>query len=61
MLATFVADTGEPTPPCGACRQTLWELGGDLEVTLANLEAPEALYRMRDLLPHPFDARLLGG
>jgi cytidine deaminase len=56
-----VADTGEPTPPCGACRQILWELGGDLEVILANLEAPKALYRMRELLPHPFDARLLGG
>jgi cytidine deaminase len=56
-----VADTGEPTPPCGACRQILWELGGDLEVILANLEAPKALFRMRDLLPHPFDARLLGG
>ena len=56
-----VADTAEPTPPCGACRQVLWELGGDLEVILANLEAPKALYRMRDLLPHPFDARLLGG
>jgi cytidine deaminase len=56
-----VADTAEPTPPCGACRQILWELGGDLEVILANLEAPKVLYRMRDLLPHPFDARLLGG
>jgi hypothetical protein len=56
-----VADTGEPTPPCGACRQTLWELGGDREVTLANPEAPKALYRMRDLLPLPFDARLPGG
>jgi cytidine deaminase len=56
-----VADTAEPTPPCGACRQVLWELGGDLEVILANLEVPKALYRMRDLLPHPFDTRLLGG
>jgi cytidine deaminase len=56
-----VADTAEPTTPCGACRQILWELGGDLEVILANLEAPKALYRMRDLLPLPFDARLLGG
>ena len=41
--------------------QNLWELGGDLEVTLANLEAPEALYRVRDLLLHPFGARLLVG
>src|SRR5436305_7665337 len=32
-----VADTAEPTPPCGACRQVLWEFGGDLEVILGNL------------------------
>ena len=32
-----VADTEQPTPPCGACRQILWEFGGDLEVLLANL------------------------
>src|SRR4051812_7848838 len=32
-----VADTAEPAPPCGACRQILWEFGGDLEVVLANL------------------------
>ena len=56
-----VADTAEPTPPCGACRQILWEFGGDLEVILANLTSGKAVYHMRDLLPHPFDARLLGG
>src|SRR5438128_12325787 len=33
-----VADTQEPTPTCGACRQILWEFGGDLEVILGNLE-----------------------
>ena len=56
-----VADTNEPTPPCGACRQILWEFGGDLEVILANLTSGQAVYRLRDLLPYPFDARLLGG
>ena len=56
-----VADTPEPTPPCGACRQWIWEFGGDVEVILANLEGEKARHRMRDLLPHPFDARLLGG
>jgi cytidine deaminase len=54
-----VADTAEPTPPCGACRQILWELGGDLEVILANLREEKGRYRMKDLLPLPFDARLL--
>ena len=54
-----VADTADPTPPCGACRQILWEFGGDLEVVLANLTEHKGTYRMKDLLPLPFDARLL--
>jgi len=54
-----VADTGDPTPPCGACRQILWEFGGDLEVVLANLTEITGRHRLKDLLPLPFDARLL--
>jgi cytidine deaminase len=56
-----VADTREPTPPCGACRQILWEFGGDLEVILGNLQGETGRHRLGDLLPLPFDARLLGG
>ena len=55
----IVADTPEPTPPCGACRQILWEFAGDLEVHLANLSELKGTYRLKDLLPLPFDARLL--
>jgi len=54
-----VADTGAPTPPCGACRQILWEFGGDLEVVLANLRREIGRHQLKDLLPLPFDARLL--
>ena len=54
-----VADTEDPTPPCGACRQILWEFGGDLQVLLANLKEPKGSFRLKDLLPMPFDARLL--
>jgi len=54
-----VADTDAPTPPCGACRQILWEFAGDIEVVLANLERITATHCMRDLLPYPFDGRLL--
>jgi cytidine deaminase len=54
-----VADTEEPTPPCGACRQILWEFGGNLEIQLANLTEPKGTHQLRDLLPLPFDARLL--
>ena len=55
----IVADTQEPTPPCGACRQILWEFGGDLEVIVGNLAGKKARYQLKELLPHPFDARLL--
>jgi cytidine deaminase len=56
----IVADTTSPTPPCGPCRQILWEFGGDLEVILADLQVERGRFRLADLLPHPFDARLLG-
>ena len=55
----IVADTDAPTPPCGACRQILWEFGGNLEVLLANMTAETGKHRLKDLLPLPFDARLL--
>ena len=45
-----------PTPPCGACRQLLWEFGGDLEVILGNLDRETGRYRLSELLPHAFDA-----
>src|SRR5260370_14321502 len=61
VRVAVVADTADPTPPCGACRQILWEFGGDLEVILANLTEMKAIHALRELLPHPFDARLLGG
>ena len=54
----IVADTEAPTPPCGACRQILWEFGGNLEIRLANLTKETGMHRLQDLLPLPFDARL---
>src|SRR5437870_6152068 len=59
VRVAVVADTQAPTPPCGACRQILWEFGGDLEVILANLHTETGRHRLRDLLPLPFDGRLL--
>jgi cytidine deaminase len=54
-----VADTDALTPPCGACRQILWEFGGNLEIELANLKESTGKHHLQDLLPLPFDARLL--
>lgn len=54
-----VANTAQPTPPCGACRQLLWEYCGDVPVVLANLTAIAATHRLGALLPFPFDRRQL--
>ena len=54
-----VADTPAPTPPCGPCRQIIWEFCGDIEVIMANLTTVGARYHMKDLLPLPFDKSLL--
>src|ERR1041384_302453 len=53
-----VADTAAPTPPCGPCRQILWEFGGDLEVVLANLKTETGRHQLSALLPLPFDAQI---
>jgi cytidine deaminase len=54
-----VADTHDPTPPCGPCRQLLWEYCGDIDVILGNLEKTTGHHRLSALLPLPFDRRLL--
>ena len=52
-------DTHAPTPPCGACRQILWEFAGDIDVILANLQRKAVHHRISELLPIPFDKRFL--
>ena len=58
-MCVVVADTASPTPPCGPCRQLLWEYCGDIPIVMANLTAVTAELRMKDLLPLPFDGRFL--
>lgn len=55
----IAADTDLLTPPCGSCRQILWEFCGDIEVTLVNLRGKTEVFRMKDLFPRPFDASFL--
>jgi len=50
----------EPTAPCGACRQLLWEFAGDIEVVAATLNGRVARWRTGALFPAPFDARSIG-
>src|SRR5258708_20957495 len=51
-----VTDTETLTPPCGACRQIIWEFCHDIPVVLANLKGKVEILRMSQLFPKPFDS-----
>ena len=53
------ADTDALTPPCGACRQILWEFCGDIEIVLINPRGKIETHRLKDLFPKPFDVSYL--
>jgi cytidine deaminase len=59
MRIAIVADTATPTPPCGACRQILWEFMGDTEMTLANLQDRQETLRLTSIFSRAFDASYL--
>ena len=50
----IAADTDTLTPPCGACRQILWEFCGDIEIILVNPRGKTEAYQLKDLFPKPF-------
>ncbi len=52
-------DTDVLTPPCGACRQILWEFCGDVELTMVNLHGKTETVRLAQLFPRPFDASFI--
>ncbi len=45
---------GVPTPPCGACRQVIWDLAGDIDIYLAAPDGSIETRRTSELLPEPF-------
>ncbi len=51
-----VTDAESLTPPCGACRQLIWEFCGDVPIVMANLKGKREVLQMRDLFPKPFDS-----
>ena len=54
-----VTDTNTLTPPCGACRQIIWEFCGDVPVILANLKGKVEGESSAKLLPRAFDSSFL--
>jgi cytidine deaminase len=54
-----VTDVPGLTPPCGACRQIIWEFCGDVPVVIANLDGKVETETAGKLLPRPFDSSFL--
>jgi cytidine deaminase len=53
----IVAGTKDPCPPCGICRQALYEFSPDMEVVMANIKGKPKIVSLRNLLPHGFSAK----
>ena len=51
----IVTDATSPTPPCGACRQVLWEFGPSAIVVSETLDGERLVWALDDLVPAPFE------
>lgn len=56
---SVVAESDELTAPCGACRQVIWEFGGDIPVLIVNTNGESVERQMSELLPMAFDSSYL--
>jgi cytidine deaminase len=54
-----VSDDPECTPPCGACRQVLWDLAGNIDIVMANPRGKRKIVKLSRLIPNAFDRRNL--
>jgi len=55
----IAADSDALTPPCGACRQILWEFCGDIKIILVNPRGASETLQLKDIFPRAFDASFL--
>jgi cytidine deaminase len=62
LKVAVVTDHERLTPPCGCCRQMIWEFAADeTEVIMANLDGDVRKFEIKELLPEAFDSRFLEG
>jgi len=50
----IVTDASSPTPPCGGCRQVVWEFGPSALIVAQNLAGERLAWAIEDLLPAAF-------
>jgi cytidine deaminase len=54
-----VSDDPDYTPPCGACRQVLMDLAGNIDFLMVNGKGAIKIVPLKELLPHAFGQRNL--
>lgn len=54
-----VSDDPGYTPPCGACRQVLMDLAGNIDFLMVNGKGNVKVLKMKKLLPHAFGQKNL--
>ena len=55
----LVADSAEPAPPCGACRQNLMEFAPHLEIVSVSRTGVQQRWNLNELLPMAFTPKSL--
>ena len=55
LAVAVVTGADGPTPPCGACRQVLWDQCGDIEVLMSTLSGAQEKRKLSALFPRPFE------
>jgi len=53
-----VTQSEKPSPPCGPCRQLMWEYCGDIDVVLSNLDGSVEVLKLSELFPRPFEFKV---
>jgi len=51
----IVCEEGVPCPPCGTCRQLLWEFAPGLQVIVRGKDGTPLVYSIEELLPLVFE------
>jgi cytidine deaminase len=60
VKVAIVADHLNLTPPCGCCRQMIWEFSADETVViLANLTGDVQKFEIKEIFPNAFDSSFL--
>lgn len=54
-----VSDDPGYTPPCGACRQVLMDLAGNIDFIMVNGRGATKVLKLKSLLPHAFGQKNL--